>query len=140
MGISVHFNGSALRTHRNLILADRAMGVALERLSSGTRLRNAGDDPSAAPMLEPFRASEPLTLGVELELQLVNSYDYDLSSSANTLIDHFRKDDGNGAEIMIATEAAAEATEAPAAVSGGVLSIGQGSGGSTNAYLVIGAP
>ena len=55
MGISVHFNGSALRTHRNLILADRAMGVALERLSSGTRLRNAGDDPSAMVLANQVR-------------------------------------------------------------------------------------
>jgi glutamate---cysteine ligase / carboxylate-amine ligase len=33
--------------------------------------------------LETFKASEPLTLGVELELQLVNTYDHDLSSSAD---------------------------------------------------------
>lgn len=37
--------------------------------------------------LETFKASEPLTLGVELELQLVNNYDYDLSSSANDLLE-----------------------------------------------------
>ena len=37
--------------------------------------------------LETFKASESLTLGVELELQLVNSYDYDLSSSANDLLE-----------------------------------------------------
>jgi glutamate---cysteine ligase / carboxylate-amine ligase len=37
--------------------------------------------------LETFKASESLTLGVELELQLVNTYDLDLSSSANDLLD-----------------------------------------------------
>ena len=37
--------------------------------------------------LEPFKASDSLTLGVELELQLVNTYDYDLSSSADDLLE-----------------------------------------------------
>jgi carboxylate-amine ligase len=37
--------------------------------------------------LETFKSSQPLTLGVELELQLVNSYDMDLSSSANDLLE-----------------------------------------------------
>ncbi|MEZ5645926.1 MAG: YbdK family carboxylate-amine ligase [Burkholderiaceae bacterium] len=37
--------------------------------------------------LEPFKASEALTMGVELELQLVNTYDMDLSSSANDLLE-----------------------------------------------------
>ncbi len=37
--------------------------------------------------LETFKSSQPLTLGVELELQLVNSHDMDLSSSANDLLE-----------------------------------------------------
>ncbi|WP_291009853.1 YbdK family carboxylate-amine ligase [Hydrogenophaga sp.] len=37
--------------------------------------------------LGPFKTSKSLTLGVELELQLVNSYDMDLSSSANDLLE-----------------------------------------------------
>lgn len=41
--------------------------------------------------LEPFKASESLTLGVELELQLVNTYDYDLSSSADDLLELLRR-------------------------------------------------
>jgi carboxylate-amine ligase len=41
--------------------------------------------------LETFKASDSLTLGVELELQLVNSYDYDLSSSANDLLELLRR-------------------------------------------------
>jgi glutamate---cysteine ligase / carboxylate-amine ligase len=37
--------------------------------------------------LEAFKPSQSLTLGVEQELQLVNTYDYDLSSSANDLLE-----------------------------------------------------
>ncbi|WP_414708965.1 YbdK family carboxylate-amine ligase [Ramlibacter sp.] len=39
------------------------------------------EQPTAAPLpeLEPFRESASLSLGVELELQLVNTHDYDLS-------------------------------------------------------------
>lgn len=36
--------------------------------------------------LEPFKAAEALTLGVELELQLVNPADFDLSSSASDML------------------------------------------------------
>jgi carboxylate-amine ligase len=35
--------------------------------------------PAPAPELEPFRESAALSLGVELELQLVNTHDYDLA-------------------------------------------------------------
>ena len=41
--------------------------------------------------LETFKSSESLTLGVELELQLVNTYDMDLSSSANDLLELLRR-------------------------------------------------
>ena len=36
--------------------------------------------------LEPFKASAALTMGVELELQLVNPTDFDLSDSANDML------------------------------------------------------
>jgi carboxylate-amine ligase len=36
--------------------------------------------------LETFRSSEPLTLGVELELQLVNTHDYDLAPYADDML------------------------------------------------------
>ncbi|RCX10680.1 YbdK family carboxylate-amine ligase [Extensimonas vulgaris] len=36
--------------------------------------------------LEPFSHSEPLTLGVELELQLVNTHDYDLAPYAEDML------------------------------------------------------
>lgn len=37
--------------------------------------------------LEQFKSSASLTMGVELELQLVNTYDFDLSSTANDLLE-----------------------------------------------------
>ena len=37
--------------------------------------------------LETFKTSDSLTMGVELELQLVNAYDFDLSSSADDLLE-----------------------------------------------------
>ena len=37
--------------------------------------------------LEAFKSSHALTMGVELELQLVNTYDHDLSSSADDLLE-----------------------------------------------------
>ncbi len=36
--------------------------------------------------LEAFHQSEPLTLGVELELQLVNTHDYDLAPYAEDML------------------------------------------------------
>ncbi|MBI2293373.1 MAG: glutamate--cysteine ligase, partial [Betaproteobacteria bacterium] len=36
--------------------------------------------------LEPFKASDALTMGVELELQLVNPADFDLSASASDML------------------------------------------------------
>jgi glutamate---cysteine ligase / carboxylate-amine ligase len=41
--------------------------------------------------LETFKSSRSLTLGVELELQLVNTCDMDLSSSANDLLELLRR-------------------------------------------------
>ncbi|WP_332813084.1 YbdK family carboxylate-amine ligase [Ramlibacter sp.] len=42
-------------------------------------------------MLEPFRQSAPLTLGVELELQLVNTHDYDLAPYSDEMLRLMRK-------------------------------------------------
>ncbi len=41
---------------------------------------------SRAPSLEPFKTSAALSLGVELELQLVNTHDYDLTPAASDLL------------------------------------------------------
>lgn len=37
-------------------------------------------------MLEPFRSSKPLTMGVELELQIVNPRDFDLTRGADSIL------------------------------------------------------
>jgi carboxylate-amine ligase len=42
-------------------------------------------------MLEPFHASQPLTLGVELELQIVNTRDFDLTRGAEALLHALEK-------------------------------------------------
>jgi glutamate---cysteine ligase / carboxylate-amine ligase len=39
-----------------------------------------------APELEPFRESQPLSLGVELELQLVNTHDFDLAPYSDEML------------------------------------------------------
>ena len=38
------------------------------------------------PVLEPFRQSAALTMGVELELQLVNTHDYDLAPYSDEML------------------------------------------------------
>jgi carboxylate-amine ligase len=42
--------------------------------------------PAGPIALEPFRHSEPLSLGVELELQLVNTHDYDLAPYSDEML------------------------------------------------------
>jgi len=42
--------------------------------------------PSPAPPLEPFQHSAALSLGVELELQLVNTHDYDLAPYSDEML------------------------------------------------------
>ena len=49
--------------------------------------------------LEPFSHSEPLTLGVELELQLVNTHDYDLAPYAEDMLRLMRKIDLPGSVV-----------------------------------------
>ncbi len=41
--------------------------------------------------LEAFKTSDALTMGVELELQLISTHDFDLSSSANDLLELLRR-------------------------------------------------
>lgn len=49
--------------------------------------------------LETFRPSEPLTLGVELELQLVNTHDYDLAPYADDMLRLMRKHELPGSVV-----------------------------------------
>src|SRR3954465_8103341 len=46
----------------------------------------AGDAPRDAPVLEPFQHSRPLTLGVELEVQLVNTHESDLAPYSDEML------------------------------------------------------
>lgn len=46
----------------------------------------SGEPASAAPQLEPFQKSAALSLGVELELQLVNTHDYDLAPYSDEML------------------------------------------------------
>ena len=62
-------------------------------------LTPGGESPEAAPALEPFNESEPLTLGVELELQLVNTHDYDLAPYSDEMLRLMAKLDLPGAVV-----------------------------------------
>jgi len=62
-------------------------------------LTPGGESPEAAPTLEPFNESEPLTLGVELELQLVNTHDYDLAPYSDEMLRLMAKLDLPGAVV-----------------------------------------
>ncbi len=55
MSLSVNFNSTSVRTHRNLVTADRALGVSLDRLSSGLRIQRASDDPSSLVLANQLR-------------------------------------------------------------------------------------
>ena len=48
-------NISALNTHRQLSITDRAMGKTLEKLSSGLRINRAGDDAAGLAISEKMR-------------------------------------------------------------------------------------
>ena len=59
-----------------------------------------GDLPAAqAPRLEPFQRSDALSLGVELELQLVNTHDYDLAPYSDEMLRLMDKIDLPGAVV-----------------------------------------
>jgi glutamate---cysteine ligase / carboxylate-amine ligase len=47
-------------------------------------------------MLEPFASSEPFTIGVELEVQIVNRHDYTLTKAATELLSEVKKYDFAG--------------------------------------------
>jgi carboxylate-amine ligase len=53
----------------------------------------------AAPTLQPFGESRSLTLGVELELQLVNTHDYDLAPYADEMLRLMQRLDLPGAVV-----------------------------------------
>jgi carboxylate-amine ligase len=59
----------------------------------------AGEAAGAPPHLEPFAHSTPLTLGVELELQLVNTNDYDLAPYSDEMLRLMRRMELPGAVV-----------------------------------------
>ncbi|MHB9035441.1 MAG: flagellin N-terminal helical domain-containing protein, partial [Armatimonadota bacterium] len=56
MSLRINLNSSALTAHRNLSKTDSAMGKSIERLSSGFKINNAGDDPAGLVISEKLRA------------------------------------------------------------------------------------
>ncbi|MBP0590233.1 glutamate--cysteine ligase [Paraburkholderia sp. LEh10] len=48
-------------------------------------------------MLQPFASSDPFTIGVELEVQVVNTHDYNLTKAATELLNRVRERDFAGA-------------------------------------------
>ncbi len=56
-------------------------------------------EPTPASGLEPFQHSEALSLGVELELQLVNTHDYDLAPYADDMLRLMAKHDLPGSVV-----------------------------------------
>jgi carboxylate-amine ligase len=48
-------------------------------------------------MLQPFASSDPFTIGVELEVQVVNTHDYNLTKAATELLNRVREQDFAGA-------------------------------------------
>ena len=56
MGLRIQNNIAAMNAHRNLGIADSAMGKSLERLSSGYRINRAADDAAGLAISQSFRA------------------------------------------------------------------------------------
>ena len=56
-------------------------------LATQFALRRAGEaEPEASVTVLEFKRSEPLTLGVELELQILNTRDFNLTRGASDLL------------------------------------------------------
>jgi flagellin len=56
MSLTINTNTSALTAHRMLTGSDSSVGKSIERLSSGFRINNAGDDPAGLVISEKLRA------------------------------------------------------------------------------------
>ncbi|HOM72768.1 MAG TPA: flagellin [Armatimonadota bacterium] len=56
MALRINMNTSALNAHRQLQGTDTALGVSIERLSSGFRINRAADDPAGLAISENLRA------------------------------------------------------------------------------------
>jgi flagellin len=56
MGLRIQNNLAAINAHRQLTIADSALGKSLERLSSGFRINRAADDAAGLAISQGFRA------------------------------------------------------------------------------------
>lgn len=55
MSLRINFNLASVFAHQNLRSVDRLLGQSLERLSSGVRIRRAGDDPAGLVLANNLR-------------------------------------------------------------------------------------
>ncbi len=55
MSLGVNYNSAAVRTHQNLVAADRGLSQVFERLSTGVRINRASDDPSSLVLANNLR-------------------------------------------------------------------------------------
>jgi len=56
MSLRINLNSAALTAHRNLAGTDSSLSKSIERLSSGFKINNAGDDPAGLVISEKLRA------------------------------------------------------------------------------------
>ena len=56
MSLRINHNITALNTHRQLLINDRALGKSLEKLSSGMKINRAADGPASLIISEQMRA------------------------------------------------------------------------------------
>jgi len=69
----------------------------------------------------PFKVSQPLTLGIELELQIVNSRDYNLTRGASDLLGALAKSKHPGDIKPEITESMIEMSSSPQTSHAGLL-------------------
>ena len=56
MSLRINLNSAAMTAHRQLAATDSAVSTSIERLSSGYKINNAGDDPAGLVISEKLRA------------------------------------------------------------------------------------
>lgn len=61
-----------------------------------------------AALLRPFKNSDPFTFGIELEMQIVNTYDYDLTKAASDVLRVVKSDNLHGQIKLETTESMVE--------------------------------
>lgn len=89
MSLGVNFNIAAVRTHQNLVSADRVLSRVFDRLSTGVRLRSAADDPSSLVLANTLRYQirglTQATQNAEEGVNMLQTADASLDEVANLL-------------------------------------------------------